>query len=92
MIKVKICANAECGAKFETTRNDKLYCCDECRIYVCRNRISAREKEERRQDREVRERMKVRKKRRPKMSVAEIEAKAQKEGLSYGLYVAKYGL
>ena len=92
MSELKICANEECGAEFVAVRSDKLYCCPECRLLVGRKRVAERQREERRQDKEVREKMKLRKRKKPKKSIAEMDAEARKEGLSYGLYIAKYGL
>jgi hypothetical protein len=92
MSELKICANEECGAEFVAIRSDKLYCCPNCRLSVGRKREAERQREERRKDKESLEKIKPRKRKKPKESIAEIDAKARKEGLSYGKYMEKYGL
>jgi DNA-directed RNA polymerase subunit RPC12/RpoP len=66
-----------CGKEFVPTNSRSLYCCERCR------------EESKRLMKRQRERMGMTK---TTMTINEINAKALAERLSYGQYVAKYGL
>lgn len=70
-----------CGKKL--VGHQRYFCSAECRNKSQKQTKQARYKT-------FRVKPKVRRK--PKMSIAEINAKARLEGLNYGQYVAKYGL
>ncbi len=66
-----------CGKLFEAYSDNKAYCSEECVKEGMEKKKAARL---------------VRKTKKPKVSAAEIARKAREEHLTYGQYVAKYGL
>ena len=78
----KICA--VCGKEFETlNKRSKLTCSDECdKVYRYKKRTQ----------KSASDYIYKRKTRKPKTSLAEINRMAREEHLTYGQYVAKYGL
>ena len=92
MSAVKICASSRCGAKFVSDRSDKLYCSHKCCLYENRKSWSEKQKAERKIEREIREGIRPRNGGKKHKSIAEIDAEARKEGISYGKFIAKYGL
>lgn len=71
-----------CGKYFARTHNAQKFCSDDCRV------ASTREREKRnRFNSKIRKRVK-----KQNRSIADITQAAIKEHLTYGQYVAKYGL
>ena len=106
MIITKLCPI--CKNNFETDRNAKMYCSDECkkkslqkpeRTFVCqccgKDFKSVRKRKY--CDPSCRSYFEgklplIEKKNKPKHSLSDILTKAREEGLTYGQYVAKYKL
>ena len=65
-----------CCEKEFTTLRRRTYCSDECRLFA-----DGRGKKERKKQKAA-----------PKLTLAEVNARARAEGLTYAQYVAKYGL
>ena len=90
MSEVQECVN--CKKNFVPTNPRQIFCCKECQV-----KCNARERmiykaAERKQEKERLKQMEPKRSKKPKYSVTELAVAARKEGLSYGQYVAKYGL
>ena len=77
----RICKNPDCQAEFETTHHARMYCC-----HKCANTFSYKKQNEL---------VKARKKEAingKNKSVISITVMARQHGMSYGQYVAKFGV
>lgn len=79
-----------CQKCFVAKRSDSVYCSPGCRKEGTRLYDKERKAEERARNKEIQKAENKPKKK--SLSIAEIDAMARAEGLSYGKYVAKMGL
>lgn len=78
-----------CGKKL--SGKNKKYCGETCRRRAATLR-NMEEMKELSESKDVETPKVIKKKRKPKLTLVQIAVEARKEGLSYGQYVAKYGL
>lgn len=81
-----------CKGTFVPSRNGQLYCCRTCRVKNHAKNQKMYQDAEKELDNERLEKMKPKKSKKSKYSIAELQAASRKEGMSYGQYVAKYGV
>lgn len=81
----------ECGKRFLSNRSHGKYCCEECR--AAGKRKKGREAFHKYYERQKAAGQSEKEKNRMRsLNLAEINALARKEGLSYGQYMARHGL
>ena len=94
MGEIRICGNEECGAEFVVTQHNKRYCCDSCKKIVEKKRsvLYSRNGYQRQKERMLLQLNQKAEKRKAQDKLKEIAIEARNAGMSYGQYVAKYGL
>lgn len=88
----KVIKCAYCRSPFVSKRKDQICCSKECVASYHLEKERQKKREEAALNNQLREGGSRKKSGTEKMSAAEIEAAAKKEGLHYGQYVAKHGL
>lgn len=88
----KVIKCAYCRSPFVSKRKDQICCSKECSASYHREKEKQKKKEEAALDKQLREGSSRKRSKPGTMSAVEIDAAARAAGMTYGQYVAKYGL